>query len=161
MPPGAANPPLTDEALLEAFADASLPAEQFHHEQHVRVAWLFVQQHGMPAALDEFSEAIKRFAAAKGAHGLYHETITWAFLLIIAERQARAPQANWHAFAAANHDLLAWKPSILERYYSKALLASDLAKRAFVMPDLVGLKPDATSEALPDATSDAQTDVTP
>lgn len=121
--------------LLEQFVDTTLPADQFHHEQHVQVAWLFVRQHGMPDALREFTAAIKRFAAAKGAHGLYHETITWAFLLLIADRQARQPADSWEAFAQANPDLLQWKPSVLERYYSKGLLASDLARRAFLMPD--------------------------
>jgi hypothetical protein len=126
---------MTDTELFDAFVSTELPAAEFHHEQHVRVAWLFVCRHGMPAAIGEFSEAIKRFAIAKGAHGLYHETITWAFLLIIAERQARQPAAAWTDFAAAHADLLTWKPSILDRYYSKELLASDLARRSFVMPD--------------------------
>jgi hypothetical protein len=122
--------------LLDSFIDTSLPADQFHHQQHVEVAWLFVRQHGMPDALREFTTAIKRFADAKGATGLYHETITWAFLLLIAERDARHPDGTWEAFASANNDLLVWKPSILERYYSKELLGSDLARRTFLMPDL-------------------------
>jgi hypothetical protein len=122
--------------LLARFVDATLPADQFHHEQHVHVAWLFVRDYGMPGALGEFSAAIKRFAAAKGANSLYHETITWAFLLLIAERQARTNSASWHEFAAAHPDLLVWKPSILSRYYSRRLLTSDLARRTFVMPDL-------------------------
>lgn len=123
--------------LLERFLDTSLPAAEFHHEQHVQVAWMFVRDHGMPRALAEFTAAIKRFADAKGATGLYHETITWAFLLLIAERQARGPALTWEEFAAANGDLLTWKPSILGRYYSKELLASDLARRTFLMPDLI------------------------
>jgi hypothetical protein len=135
VPPSAADAAIPDEALFEAFVSTDLPAGQFHHEQHVRVAWLFVRRHGMPAAIGEFSEAIQRFAAVKGAHGLYHQTITWAFLLIIAERQARQPAETWPAFAAAHPDLLAWKPSILDRYYSKQVLASDLARHTFVMPD--------------------------
>jgi hypothetical protein len=122
--------------LLEQFVDTTLPADQFHHEQHVQVAWLFVRHYGMPAALGEFTAAIKRFADAKGATGLYHETITWAFLLLIAERQARTSAETWETFANANADLLTWKPSILNRYYSKELLASELARRTFVMPDL-------------------------
>lgn len=126
---------MTDDELYDLFTSTALPADQFHHEQHVRVAWLFIRRHGMPGALSEFTTAIKRFAAAKGAHGLYHETITWAFLLIIAERQARGPQGNWPAFAAVNPDLLTWKPSILGRYYSKEFLMSDQARRGFVMPD--------------------------
>ena len=80
---------MSERELFDRFVDTTLPADQFHHEQHVQVAWLFVRKHGMPAALGEFATAIKRFADAKGATGLYHETITWAFLLLIAERQAR------------------------------------------------------------------------
>jgi hypothetical protein len=129
--------PASDAELLEGFVTTALPAGQFHHEQHVRVAWLFVREHGMPAALGEFSSAIKRFAAAKGANGLYHETITWAFVLIIAERLARKPADTWDAFATDNADLLSWQPSILDRYYSKELLASALARATFVMPDLL------------------------
>jgi hypothetical protein len=149
---------MSDDELLHGFISTELAAEQFHHEQHVRVAWLLVRDHGMPAALGEFTSAIKRFAEAKGAHGLYHETITWAFVLIIGERIARKPADTWAAFAADNADLLSWKPSILERYYSKELLASDLARRAFVMPDLLRLppapRPGYGAPRTPDATSD-------
>ncbi|HUQ86999.1 MAG TPA: hypothetical protein VM096_05535 [Vicinamibacterales bacterium] len=129
--------PMEQRELFDRFVDTTLPADQFHHQQHVQVAWLFVQRYGMPAALGEFSAAIKRFADAKGATGLYHETITWAFLLLIAEREARHPAATWEEFEAVNADLLVWKPSILERYYSRELLSSDIAKRAFMMPDRV------------------------
>lgn len=122
------------DALLDRFVDTTLPSDEFHHEQHVHVAWMFIRRYGMPAALGEFTTAIKRFAAAKGANGLYHETITWAFLLLIAERQARTPAQTWEAFAAANPDLLCWKPSVLERYYSSEVLKSDLARQVFVMP---------------------------
>jgi len=130
-----ADPAEAGRHLMERFIDTSLPANEFHHEQHVQVAWLFIRVHGMPAALGEFTAAIKRFADAKGATGLYHETITWAFLLMIAERQARADAQSWEEFAAANPDLLVWKPSILERYYSNELLKSDLARRVFLFPD--------------------------
>ena len=129
---------MTSSELFDRFVDTSLPSDQFHHEQHVQVAWMFVCRYGMPAALAEFSGAIKRFAEAKGATGLYHETITWAFLLLIAERQARKPAAAWTEFSADNGDLLLWKPSVLDRYYSKELLASDLARKTFLMPDLTG-----------------------
>jgi hypothetical protein len=128
---------MDERELFDRFVDTSLPAEQFHHPQHVHVAWLFVRKYGMPSALAEFTAAIRRFADAKGATGLYHETITWAFLLLIADRQARTPAETWEEFEQANQDLLTWKPSILDRYYSKELLASDLARKSFLMPDKV------------------------
>ena len=123
--------------LLDKFIDTTLPSDQFHHQQHVQVAWLFVRKFGMPRALSEFTKALKRFADAKGATGLYHETITWAFLLLIADRQAQGAAETWEAFADANPDLLVWKPSILNRYYSKELLSSELARKTFLMPDLL------------------------
>jgi hypothetical protein len=58
--------------LLDKFIDTTLPSDQFHHQQHVQVAWLFVRKFGMPRALSEFTKALKRFADAKGATGLYH-----------------------------------------------------------------------------------------
>ncbi|MGH9330392.1 MAG: hypothetical protein ACRD09_08120, partial [Vicinamibacterales bacterium] len=93
---------LTDEELLAGFENASLSNDSFHHEQHVRVAWMFVRRYGMPDALARFSAALKRFAEAKGTPGLYHETITWAYLLLIAERLARGPLDPWDRFAAHN-----------------------------------------------------------
>jgi hypothetical protein len=134
----AGKPAAGGEELMRRFIDTTLPAAEFHHEQHLQVAWRFVRVHGMPAAIGEFTMALRRFAEAKGAHRLYHQTITWAFLLLIAERQARTNADTWEQFAGANPDLLAWKPSILNRYYSKELLASDLARRTFLMPDTPG-----------------------
>ena len=124
-----------ESALVAGFVDGSFPGDQFHHEQHVHVAFLFVRRHGMPAALGEFSTALKAFAVAKGMPKLYHETITWAYLLLIAERLAKAPAGGWEEFAAANGDLLAWKPSVLDRYYTPETLWSELARTTFLMPD--------------------------
>ena len=126
---------LTDEELVAGFIDTTLPTELFHHHQHVRTAWLFVRRYGMPDVLREFPEALRRYANAKGATTLYHETITWAYLLLIHERHQRNPTIHWTKFAAENADLLVWKPSILETFYRPETLRSDLARRAFVMPD--------------------------
>jgi hypothetical protein len=124
-----------DEQLGEAFAAGTLPAESFHHRQHVRVAWLYVRTHGMPLALEMFSHDLQRFAMAKGAPHLFHVTITWAYLLLISERQTLCPAADWDTFAAQNPDLLTWKPSRLDDYYTPELLWSERARRGFVMPD--------------------------
>ena len=126
---------MTEEELLAGFEDGTLSAAGFGHHQHVQVAWMFVRRDGMPQAIDHFSRALKRFADANGKPGLYHQTITWAYLLIIAERQARAPAATWSEFALANPDLLTWRPSLLERYYAAGTLSSPLAREAFLMPD--------------------------
>ena len=52
-------------------------------------------------------------------------------------RQAQCHAGTFEAFADANPDVLAWKPSILDRYYSRELLISDVARKTFLMPDRV------------------------
>jgi hypothetical protein len=127
---------VTDADLLAAFQDTSLAKEHFGHREHVRVAWLFVRTYGLVDALHRFPLALKRFAAAKGAPQLYHETITWAYLFVIHDRVVRGnDDDNWEGFAAANPDLFNWKPSLLDRYYTAELLWSDRARASFVMPD--------------------------
>ena len=65
-----------------------------------------------------------------------HETISLAYLLLIHDRiVTRGRGATWDDFAEANPDLLVWPSSILTRFYSQALLDSDLARRHFVWPD--------------------------
>ena len=130
---------MTDDELLAGFETASLGNEPFHHGDHVRVAWLFERKYGFPEALARFSDALKRFAAAKGAPQLYHATVTWAFVLLIHERHARKAAKTWDEFAAENTDLLTWKPSLLDRYYTPELLGSELARASFVMPDRVAV----------------------
>jgi hypothetical protein len=79
---------------------------------------------------------LARFATANGKPNLYHETITWAFLLLIRERLARTEsQQTWSEFAACNGDLLSWKDNVLKKYYRGETLASDLARTTFVFPD--------------------------
>ena len=130
--------PENDGDFLEAFENCSLPEGAFHHRDHVRLAWLYLRRLPPAAALAKFSDGLRRFAASIGKAGLYHETITWAYLLLIGERIERGGRGQtWAEFAAKNSDLLTWKPSILDGYYSRETLASDLARRVFVLPDRV------------------------
>ena len=127
---------MDDKGFIRRFEDCTLPSSEFHHRDHVRLAWLYLREHPPLLALTRFSEGLKRYAAANGHAGLYHETITWAYLLLIHERAARGGAGEtFEEFAAENPDLLTWRPSILQSYYREETLASDLARRVFVMPD--------------------------
>jgi hypothetical protein len=126
---------MTDAEFLRSFEDCSLPSTAFHHRDHVRLGWLYLRRYPALEALARFVEGLKRFATANGKPGLYHETITWAYLLLIHERMARCEVDTWEEFARRNPDLLVWNPSILDRYYEKETLGSELARRVFVLPD--------------------------
>jgi hypothetical protein len=126
---------LTDDEFVRDFESCTLPNSAFHHRDHVRLAWIYLRRHPALEALVRFTAGLRRFAAFNGHPGLYHETITWAYLFLIHERMADAPaDETFEAFAARHPDLLAWKPSILDRYYAPEILQSERARRVFVMP---------------------------
>jgi hypothetical protein len=129
---------MTDADLVHAFEATTLETAAFTHTAHVRVAWWYLRHAPLAEAIGQFSRSLRRFAAAKGVPGLYHETITVAFLLVIAERLHEAPDLDWDAFAARYPELFVRRPWILSRYYSQELLDSPRARAAFVMPDRVG-----------------------
>jgi len=82
------------------------------------------------------SEGLRRFAASRGKANLYHETITWSFVFLISERLERdGRKRSWQEFADANADLFDWQRNLLKTYYKDETLASDLARRVFVLPD--------------------------
>ena len=127
---------MTDRELIEAFESCTLDPGLFDHRQHVRAAWICLREAPLVPALMRFVESLRRFATNAGSPGLYHETITFAFLFLIHERmQKSAPPITFDEFAEANPDLFGWKPSILGRYYRTETLESDLARRTFLMPD--------------------------
>jgi hypothetical protein len=130
---------MTDEQSIELFEQGLAPGGSFHHADHVRVAFAYLVRYPFLEALQRFSAALKRFAAAQGKPQLYNETITWAYLFLIREAIARSGQPQtWEEFAARNTDLLAWTGGgFLQRYYRPETLASELARNVFVFPDKV------------------------
>ena len=133
---------MNDERFIDAFENCRLGNEQFHHADHVRMAFLYLCRFPILEALERFCRALKRFALAKGKPNLYHETITWAFLFLIRERlvlqssRQDGRQPSWCEFAAENPDLLNRKSNLILRdFYSDEILTSELAKRFFILPD--------------------------
>jgi hypothetical protein len=127
---------MTGDELIQQFEGGTTPRGAFHHADHVRLAFEYLYRYPVLEALEKFSAALKRFAAAQGKPQLYHETITWAYLFLIRERMARAGRSRtWEEFAERNPDLLIWKGGVLGTLYRQETLDSDLARHTFVLPD--------------------------
>ena len=127
---------MDDREFVARFEDCTLPPALFDHRNHVRLAWLYLKEEPLLTAMIRFKASLKRYAGSLGAAAKYHETITIAFLLLIHERMGAAE--TFDQFADANADLFG---PLLERYYSKEALASEEARREFVMPDLSPILP--------------------
>jgi hypothetical protein len=129
---------MTDDEFLRAFFDLSLPSTDFHHRDHLRLAWLVARQRGATSAPGIVAEAIRRYAGADGQEGRYHETMTrfWVRLVVHAV-EADPAMDDFDGFLAAHPQLL--DPRLPFRHWSRDALLSSSARRSWAEPDLVPL----------------------
>ena len=121
---------------VESFEAGEIDADAFDHDAHIYVAWLYLERHDLFAAVQHFTAALKRLTTQLGIPGKYHETITWFFMFLIDERRKASPDCDWYSFRRNNEDLFAkGEDGILNRYYTRATLGSDRARRSFLLPD--------------------------
>ena len=147
-------PRLSLDQLAQAFLDLTLPRAQWTHEAHLRVGAWHVHRFGAALALPHLREGICRLNLAHGgantATGGYHETITAAYVRLIADFLARdaddarqTPHPRQTLDAQVQRLLaspLAEKDTLL-RFWSRALLMSPPARAGWVPPDLAPLPP--------------------
>jgi hypothetical protein len=119
-------------ALLADFEAGRIDPARFPHREHVRVSYELLGRHLFPEALLHLARGLRRLAAKAGKPGVYHETITAAFLALIAERRLQGRYADWEDFAARNPDLM--EKRLVEKFYQPARLQSTIARRTFVLP---------------------------
>jgi hypothetical protein len=129
------NVNVSDAEMIERFEAGAVPESEFHHEDHVRLAYAYLRTYPPLEALNRFCCALKRFAADHGKAERYHETITFAYFFLISERMARMGRSDWQEFSECNPDLLTENSGILRSYYEEPTLKSELARRIFLLPD--------------------------
>lgn len=96
------------ELTIARFEAGDVTAEDFTHEAHVHVGWLYVREFGEREGLRRFDAALRRLVIALGAGPKYNAMITWLFIKLIADRSR--PDEEWTAFLARNRDLIDERP---------------------------------------------------
>src|SRR5579871_2156930 len=111
---------MTDDEFVRAFESCELPPAQFHHRDHLRLARIYLDRFGLDPATARFIDSLKRYAAHIGKSDKYHETITIAWMRVVAAEPAHAELDKDHLY----------------RYYSRERLDSPEARMGFVEPDI-------------------------
>jgi hypothetical protein len=120
---------------LVEFERLDFDPEEFDHAAHVCVGWRLVTAYPLSEAIHRFADTLRRLTKAENDEAKYHETITWFFMILIAERQSATQATSWPEFAAANGDLLTDSKALLQSHYSPSRLWSDQARQQFMLPD--------------------------
>ena len=85
---------LDDDEFIATFERGGFGGDAFPHQAHVRMAWLYVTRLGPQAAIDRAAEGIHRLAMANGREALYHDTVTRAWVYLVADAIANSPSAE-------------------------------------------------------------------
>lgn len=133
------------DALAARFTAAAIPHAEWTHHAHLAVGAWHVHHHGAGAALARMRIGIR---ALNDAHGTpnsttrgYHETVTRAYVRLLAEVLDRCPAAMPLAERVAR--ILASPfaaKDLLLTFYSRERLMSPIARAEWVEPDVAPLR---------------------
>jgi flavin reductase (DIM6/NTAB) family NADH-FMN oxidoreductase RutF len=125
---------LDDDEFIATFERGGFGGGDFPHKAHIRMAWMYVTRVGPEAAIDRAAGGIRALAKANGQPTLYHDTLTRAWVYLVADAVTKSPSANFEEFLARNPQLL--DKRLLLAYYSPDVLSSAQARATWIAPDL-------------------------
>ena len=133
---------MDDETFLQQFETTAWPKAEWHHRQHIKVAYLYLRRYSLETASVKISERIKAYNQAHGVEeslsGGYHETMTQAWLRLVHFTLCEyGPAENADAFFEEHPELSQKKT--LRFFYTRERFMTLEAKAGFLEPDLTPL----------------------
>ncbi|HVU39263.1 MAG TPA: hypothetical protein VHC95_13090 [Opitutales bacterium] len=128
-----------DEKFIAEFEACRWPLDQWHHRDHIKLAYLYLRRYPLAEAGARIRAGIQ---AHNRAHGIadtptggYHETMTQAWMRLVHFTLCEyGPAETADAFFEQSPHLSQKKA--LRFFYSPELFLSPQAKGEFVAPDL-------------------------
>jgi hypothetical protein len=137
-----ANPEI--DAFLRAFETCTLPRSEWTHAAHLFTGACYVHAHGELEATAKMRANVSRYNLAAGGQNTetsgYHETITIAWIKLLASLRTHAAHLTRPEFAALAVAHFAPQPEIFRRHYDFDLLASREARARWIEPNLAPLE---------------------
>lgn len=132
----ASDPSLVANDTLAAFKNGTLDPARFNHRLHLSLAWAYLQRGGFPEGAVSFRKHLHAYVAKVGAGGKYHETVTWAYMVLLNEELSlrSPPGESFDAMIQRRPDLLDHRNGALARRYPRSQLDLPEARRVFLLP---------------------------
>jgi len=126
---------LSDEQFIAAMEQRRVAGANFHHRDHVRLAWAYLRNCSSSEAEEKLALCIRSFAAHNGAPHKYHHTLTVAWVRIVAAAMRLTPAIHAFEHFAAAHPCL-FDTRLPWAFYSPQMLGSSSARENWTEPDL-------------------------
>lgn len=120
-------------AGLPAFMRGERAAADFPHREHVRMGFEMLRRHDFLTSVQHYSQALRIMTARAGHPQAFNQTVTVAFLSLIAERMQQRPGADFATLVSTFPELL--DKHHLALWYSRERLQSEAARAFFLLPD--------------------------
>jgi len=141
---------LEDRNFRSAFESCVIAPSEFGHEAHVRLAYAYLTENDVEAAVQKMRDALLHFLEHHGiARAKFHETLTRAWVLAVRHFMDRSTSVSASDFIAKNPALLDSK--IMLTHYSAGVLFSPDARASFLEPDLDPIPQSSEANASPPA----------
>lgn len=133
---------MNDEEFLAAFESCGLPLAEWHHREHVKLAYILLLRYPLDEAMARVRDGIQAYNKSKSLSDElssgYHETMTQAWMRIIYATLCEYGPAETADAFYEQHPQLSQKKN-LRLFYSRERFVSWEAKRSFREPDLAPL----------------------
>jgi hypothetical protein len=127
---------LDNQSFSDAFRAGDIDPAHFDHRAHLRAAICALDRLPFLEACITMRDGLRLLAARAGKPGLYHETITVAFMALIADRLDGRTGSTTDVDALIERHPELLDRRLLERHYRKETLTADNARRRFRLPDV-------------------------
>jgi hypothetical protein len=127
---------------LVRFVRGEIAAADFPHREHVRMAFEMLRRHDFAETVWLYSWALRAMAARAGKPQAFNQTVTIAFLSLIAERMEQGRAVDFAVFARDNPAV--FHKDVLARWYPREQLTEEITRRVFVLPAPADQRPHVT-----------------
>ena len=133
---------MDDSTFIGKFESAAWPMDEWHHREHIKIAYLYLLAEGFDNALAKLRTGILALNAfhkvPEGPARGYHETMTQAWLRLVYVVLCEYGPAETADLFFEQHPELSEKKA-LRLFYSANRLSDPRGKHEFLEPDLAPL----------------------
>jgi hypothetical protein len=124
---------LTDNEFLLALQNCRYPIGDFRHADHLRLGWILLSRMEPAVASDEAARIIRQFTLRHGKGHVYHETITRAWMRLLATHD----ETSFEDFLADHSGRIS--AGLLREFWRSETLSGPRARNEWVPPDVKSL----------------------
>jgi hypothetical protein len=95
-----------DDLLVEGFEAGTLAPGAFHHRDHVRLTWIYLQRYGRRGAEQRLLAGLRAFATRAGKPEKFDAALTSRWVAAIDDARLAESATSFEALVAARPELL-------------------------------------------------------